>query len=328
MIRLGTVGTSEICRQFVSGTRLTGRFDISAVYSRNKNTGEEFAEKIDAGKVFTDLNSMAESKLIDAVYIATPNALHSEQCKIFLNRGIHVICEKPLVTNSRELYELFDIADRNNAILMEAIIPRHVAHYDAVKKAVAGIGEIRMAKIDFCQRSSRFDSFLAGNHVNIFDMSLHAGALMDIGIYCVYAAVDLLGVPTSIKCDSSFLYNGADGSGSSIFNYGDFICDLTYSKTCDSGTGSELMGSQGTVRIEKISQYTGVTLIKDGSVTGIAGQISKEELMSGEALKFSDYILNLKTCWEDYRKSRELCSQVHRLMDTIKTKSGIIYPVK
>ena len=44
-----------------------------------------------------------------------------------------------------------------------------------------------------------------GEHVNIFDMSLHAGTLMDLGVYCVYAAIDLFGMPNGIKASASFL---------------------------------------------------------------------------------------------------------------------------
>lgn len=328
MIKLGTVGTSSICESFLGGVFLAGGFNLTSVYSRQEETGIAFADKFGCKKVFCDLEKMAKSGEIDAVYIASPNVCHKEQCRIFLQNGVHVICEKPIVTKAEDYIELKALADRNNLIFMEAIIPRFVSAYGDVKKAVAKIGNIQMARLDFCQRSSRLDKFLLGEHVNIFDMSLHAGALMDIGVYCVYAAVDFFGVPQSVKADKSLLYNGADGSGSAILNYGDFNAVLTYSKTCDGAVCSEIVGDKGTVKISKISQYAGVTLMVDGKETVIAGFPSKQELMSGEAARFADYIENLTNYGEDYKKTSELCIKVHNLMDLIKKDAELVYSEK
>lgn len=328
MIRLGTVGTSAICENFLAGAQLTGRFTLSAVYSRKKETGSAFAEKHGCNTVFDDLTEMAKSNKIDAVYIASPNICHKEQCRIFLENGIHVICEKPIVTKAEDYTELKSIADKNNLILMEAIIPRFVKGYKAVKQAVSDIGDPKMARIDFCQRSSRFDSFLAGEHTNIFDMSLQAGCLNDIGVYCVYAALDLLGEPKGVKAEKSLLYNGADGSGSAILNYGDFVAVLTYSKTCDGVICSEIIGDKGAVKIEKISQYAGVTLLKDGKEKQITDFPTKAELMSGEAEYFADFIEKFMQFKEEYKEISDLCLMVHKTMDLIKISAGLVYPEK
>lgn len=328
MIRLGTVGTSTICENFLCGVELTQRFILSAVYSRNEKTGRDFAEKFGCDTVFCDLEEMAKSGKIDAVYIASPNVFHKEQSKIFLENEIHVICEKPIVTNPEDYIELKKMADEKNLIYMEAIMPRFVKDYEKVKDAVSKIGKVQMARIDFCQRSSRLDRFLAGEHMNIFDMSLRAGCLMDIGVYCVYAAIDLLGEPKSVKAEKSLLYNGADGSGSAILNYDDFTASLTYSKTCDGVICSEIIGEKGTVTIKKISQYTGVTLITNDSETQIVGYPEKTVVMSGEAERFADYIENFIMFKEDYEKASKLCYGVHKCMNQIKENAGIEFPEK
>lgn len=49
-----------------------------------------------------------------------------------------------------------------------------------------------MVKLDFCQRSSKLDSYLEGELPNIFNPALETGALMDLGVYCVYPALALL----------------------------------------------------------------------------------------------------------------------------------------
>ena len=328
MIRLGTVGSSDICKNFLQGVKLTGRFKLCAVYSRSEQTGRSFAKKFGCDRVFTSLQDMAKSGEIDAVYIASPNVFHAEQCRVFLENGIHVICEKPIVTKAEDYVELKALADKNNLVFMEAIIPRFVSAYNDVKSAIEKIGNIQMARIDFCQRSSRLDKFLAGEHINIFDMSLHAGCFNDIGVYCVYAAVDFFGIPRSVKADKSLLYNGADGSGSAILNYGNFVTNLTYSKTCDGVICSEIIGENGTVKIEKISQYAGVTLLIDGKETIIAKYPTKAELMSGEAERFADYIENFSDFKSDYIESGALCEKVHKVMDLIREDAELQYSEK
>ena len=325
MINIATVGTSGICEKFIKGMLMTGRFRLAAVYSRNAETGRAFAQKFSCENVFTDIEKLAVWDGIDAVYIASPNSCHFSQSKIFLENNKHVICEKPIVTSSCEYISLKSIADKNKLIYMEAIIPRHVKKYQEVKKALESIGRIQTARIDFCQRSSRLDAFLRGEHINIFDMSLCAGTLMDIGVYCVYAAVDFFGIPSKIKASASYLGNGADGGGAAIFEYAGFSAVLSYSKTCGGELGSEILGENGTVKIKAISQYAGVSLLKDGKEELIAGYPGKEELMSYEADKFADYIENCKSFENDYKSASELCLSVHQCMDEIKKQAEIDY---
>lgn len=325
MIRIATIGTSKICDNFLKGMQLTGRFRLSAVYSRNAETGKTFAEKHGCEKVFTDLEKLAKWDGIDAVYIASPNSCHTSQSRIFLENGKNVLCEKPIVTASKEYIELKGIADENKAIYMEAIIPRHVKNYKEVKAAVGNIGKVLSARLDFSQRSSRMDAFLRGEKVNIFDMSLYAGTLMDLGVYCVYAAVDFFGKPKSITADAHFLDNGADGSGTAVFLYDDFSAVLSYDKTFQGDLGSEISGENGTVKIKYISQYAGVSIVKNGEENKIVGYPSKEELMSGEAEKFADYIEKFDSFKDDYKSASELCLNVHQCMDEIKNKAKISY---
>ena len=325
MIKIGTIGTSAICSHFLDGMDLTEKFKLSAVYSRSIETGRAFAKSRGCEKVFTDLSEMAVWDGIDAVYIASPNSLHYEQSKLFLENKKHVLCEKPITTNSDEYIRLKKLADTNGCIYMEAIMPIHTKKYSEVKKALQSIGKILSARIDFSQRSSRLDKFLSGEKVNIFDMSLHAGTLMDLGVYCVYGAIDLLGEPKKITATANYLYNGADGSGAALFKYDDFTAILTYNKVCQGVIGSEIIGENGTLQISSISQYAGVILIKDGKKEVIVDFPKKAEIMSGEAEKFANYILSFDEFIDDYKKVSHTCLCVHKSMDEIKKSANIKY---
>lgn len=325
MIKLSTVGTSAICEHFLAGAEQTSEFVLDAVYSRSYEKGLQFAKKHNCSRVFTDISEMAADTRIDAVYIASPNAFHYEQSRIFLENGKHVLCEKPITTSAEEYKTLKTLADKNGLIYMEAIMSRHNKEYGAIKKVLGEIGNIRIARIDFNQRSSRLDSFLKGEKVNIFDMSLKAGTFMDLGVYCVYAALDLLGKPQDITAKSNFFPNGADSAGCAVLDYGDYSAILTYGKAGQSAVGSEIIGERGTIVIPSVSQYTGITLIKDGKITPITSVPEKQEIMSGEAQHFADYILRFSECKAEYDEISKLCYDVCAVMDEIKTKAEIKY---
>ena len=322
MIRLATVGTSAITDQFLEAVQSTGRMEHTAVYSRHVDTGRAFAEKHGVSAVYTDLEQMAKSD-IDAVYIATPNRFHAAQARVFLQNGKHVICEKPIATSREEYTQTKAIADRHACVYMEAMVSCNALWAPRVRQAVREIGRIHMARLDFCQRSSRLDAFLSGIPQNIFDMSLCAGTLMDLGVYCAYAAVDLLGMPDSITATAQYFDNGADCSGSAVFTYSGFPAVLTYSKAGQSVAGSEIIGENGTLVIDSVSQYAGARLIKDGKETVLSDSPEHFVSMQGEVIRFADFIERKNI--NEYNELSDLALQVHGCMDKIKQAAGIVY---
>jgi predicted dehydrogenase len=98
MIRFAVIGTNWITRQFVDAAHETGKYKLTAVYSRSLEQAQTFANDYPVEHLFTSLEAMAQSEAIDAVYIASPNSLHFPQTELFLHKK-HVICEKPLASN-------------------------------------------------------------------------------------------------------------------------------------------------------------------------------------------------------------------------------------
>lgn len=328
MLRIATVGTSAITEKFISAAKNTGRFTLEAAYSRSPQSGRAFAEKHGFKGFSADIEALARDKKIDAVYIASPNSLHYAQSRLFLENGKHVLCEKPITTSLEQLVELKELADKKGLIYTEAIMSRHCRGRKALLKAIGEIGSISVARLDFSQRSSRYDAFIAGEHMNIFDMSLGAGTLNDLGVYCVYAAVDLLGMPNKVRASASFFDNGADKSGAAIFEYGDFTAVLSYSKAGQSAAASEIIGDRGTLRIGSVSQYAEATLVAGGTEQWLTGTPTRDEIMGDEAIKFADYIENYGANEEDYKNASLLTRNVHACMELIRQSAKIKYPIK
>lgn len=327
MLRFGTVGSGWITDEYIHGAKDSGLWELAAVYSRTHERATEYAAKHGATRAFTDLAEMACSPEIDAVYVASPNAFHYEQCKLLLEHGKHVICEKPLCAQADRVRELQDIAAKQNVIFLEAIMFLHLPQRKILEDALKQIGTITMAKIDFCQRSSKLDSYLAGGLPNIFNPKLETGGLMDLGVYCVYPALALFGKPESFQISILPVRSGADGSGILTLKYPDKLVTLTYSKLGQAGANTDFQGTEGTVAVDSISRIDGVSLRhRDGSVEKLYGGDEKYQLMSWEARDFYRYITEPETSRAEYQRCSALSLEVAELMETARKQAGIRFP--
>ena len=168
MLRFGTIGSGWIVDEYIHGAKDSGLWELTAVYSRTAERAQAFAQKHGAPLWFTDLEEMAASPQIDAVYIASPNALHFEQCKLFLERGKHVLCEKPLCAQGDKVAQLQQLAQERGLVFLEAIMYLHLPQRKILEDTLGQLGKLSLVKLDFCQRSSKLDSYLDGELPNIF----------------------------------------------------------------------------------------------------------------------------------------------------------------
>ena len=329
-IRYATIGTGWITESFIKGTELSdGKLKLEAVYSRSAEKGSEFAKKFGCDKVYVSLDELAADKTIDAVYIASPNAFHYSQSKAMLIAGKHVICEKPITVTSAELIELNKLAESKGLVYLEALMAMHLPYRNAIKEAILSLGRISHARFDFSQRSSKYDSFKNGNHQNIFDPKIAAGALMDLGVYCVYPCIDLFGEPKEISSWCTRLRTGIDGEGGATFRYDGLSVTLTYSKTGQSALGSEIIGDNGTLVIPSISKLCDARVIyTDKTEKTITDSLEKHELMSCEALDFYRYITEPDRLKAQYENDRHIALSVCRTMETIRKQIGLGFNAK
>ena len=327
MLNFGTVGSGWICEEYIRGAKSTGHWRLTAVYSRDKARAEEFAGKHGAGLCFTDIEELAACPQVDAVYVASPNALHYDQCKAILSLGKHVICEKPLCAQAEKVRELTRLAAEKGVVFLEAIMFMHLPQRRVLEEALGRIGRITMAKLDFCQRSSKLDAYLSGGLPNIFNPSLETGALMDLGVYCVYPALYLFGLPERWSAVSKLMDTGADQSGAITLEYPDKLVSLTYSKVGQAGAGSDFQGLDGTVSVESISTLGNMSLrMRDGSTETLFGREEKHLLMGHEAEDFYRYITRPEECRAEYARCTELSLQVSEFMEQVRMAAGPRFP--
>ncbi|HOJ11063.1 MAG TPA: Gfo/Idh/MocA family oxidoreductase [Clostridiales bacterium] len=89
----------------------------------------------DADVVFyDDLDCMLKKEKVDMVDICTPTYLHAEHAIKAMDKGVHVICEKPISLNVDDARKIVDAAHRNNVFFMVAQVIRFWPEYEYLKK--------------------------------------------------------------------------------------------------------------------------------------------------------------------------------------------------
>ena len=251
-IRFGVVGTNFITDWVIAGAREDERFSLMAVCSRTQERGEEFAAKHNIPHVFTSLEEMVQSNVIDAVYIASPNYKHAEQSILAMRYGKHVLCEKPLASNAREARQMVKASKQYGVTLMEAMKSTLSPNFLAAKQNLHRIGTPRRYFASFCQYSSRYDKFKEGIVLNAFRPELSNGAMMDIGVYTLYPLIAIFGPPQSINAQGVVLSSGVDGQGAVNMQYDGFNATVLYSKIANSQLPAEIEGEEGNIIIDRI----------------------------------------------------------------------------
>ncbi|WP_342046455.1 Gfo/Idh/MocA family protein [Bacillus sp. OTU530] len=324
MIRFGVIGTNVITEEFIQVVREVEDCTLAAVYSRTEERAKEFAEKFDIQTIFTDLESMATSEEIDAVYIASPNSFHARQAIILMKHGKHVLCEKPIASNTRELKEMIGVAKKNNVLLMEALKTTFVPNFKSIQKNLHKIGKIRRYVASYCQYSSRYDAYKEGTVLNAFNPAFSNGSLMDIGIYCIYPMVVLFGKPHSIKANGILLDSGVDGEGSILLKYEEQDAVVMFSKITNSYLPSEIQGENGSIMLDKMNPPEKVEIhYNDGRIENIT-QLQRSNPIYYEVQEFVSLIKNgvLESGTNSYKNSLS----VAEIMEEARKQMGLVFP--
>ncbi len=323
-MRIGTVGTNFIVSAFAQAVALTGEAEIAVCYSRNRETGESFAQKNAIPSVCCDRQAFLQDSSLDFVYIASPNSLHYAWAYDALSAGRNVICEKPFVSTKRELEALIALAKDNGLFLFEALTIPHLPNYKLLQAQLHAIGTPRLAILNFSQYSSRYAAFLRGENPNAFSPEFSGGALMDLNYYNLNFMVGLFGAPNTATYYPNLAENGIDTSGVLVLDYGGFVATLHACKDNKGQNFVQIQGENGYVYAPTVSSTLseGFTVYADGEARSFNEQTEENVLY----YELNDFISIYKA------GDRSVCDTmlaqsllVAGLMETTRKEAGIYF---
>jgi predicted dehydrogenase len=326
-IKFAVIGTSKITKMFLGAAKQDERFNLHAVYSRNIETAQLFAKEHQAEKVFDNLSDLASCEEIDAVYIASPNSYHAKQAIQMMESGKHVLCEKPIAVNTDELEKMVATAKQYNVCLMEAMLSSFVPNFIMIKNSLNKIGRLSKFTASFCQFSSRYPAYLKGENPNTFNLAFANGSLVDIGIYPLYAAISLFGVPDEIHSQCTKLSSGVDGCGDVLLSYNKTIqlqAVISHSKVSSGENIGELQGEQGRIVWRHSSEFNQVKLVMNNGEQQILTVDQHENKMAYECQHFLDLVSDKRI--ESNVNTWQLSLNVLKVLEAVRKQQSIVYP--
>lgn len=246
--RWGILGTGWIADLFTKDLLLAGH-TVSAVGSRSQASADRFAAQFGIPHAHASYEELAADPEVDVIYIATPHPMHAANAKVALTAGKHVLIEKPFTINATQAQEVVALAEVKGLVALEAMWTRFLPHMVNIRKIVASgaLGEIRSIIADHTQ-----DLPDDPQH-RLNALELGGGALLDLGVYPISLAWDILGEPQSIQATATFKSTGADAQVATLFKYASGAMAVTLSASDSAGPNrATIIGTEGRIEIERV----------------------------------------------------------------------------
>lgn len=324
-VRWAILGCGKIARKFAADLQFVKNAELIAVAAREQATAESFAKDFPAKYKHGSYQALVENPEVDVIYIATPHALHHEHTLLCLRHRKAVLCEKAFAINTREAKEMIALAQREQVFLMEAFWTRFLPHYILVKKMIGEgkIGRVQSVIADF--------GFIPTPPIasRLYDPKLGGGSLLDIGVYPVFLALDILGRPDEIDARITTSTQGTDSQCAIQFHYKNgTLAQLFSTFTSNLSTGADIAGDRGRIRLT--NRFLGPTT----SIEYYPGIVDSREIIPFEKANGNGYeyeAQHVTDCLlKDLKESPILKhSDTLLLMETldrIRAKAGIHYP--
>ncbi len=179
-IKWAVLGTGVIANEMAVALKKIGR-NIYAVGNRTYSKAVDFAKKYGIEKVYDDYNDMFTDSDVDVIYITTPHNTHIEFMKKAIRNDKHILVEKSITLNSRELNEAMELAALHNVVIGEAMTIYHMPVYKKLKEILASgrLGKVNLITMNF----GSYKEYNMNNR--FFNRNLAGGAMLDIGVYAL-----------------------------------------------------------------------------------------------------------------------------------------------
>ncbi len=319
--RWGILGAGGIARKLADAvTNHTASSVVAVAAASSQERAQAFADEMDVPTAYGTYEELVADPDVDIVYVATTHNNHHEPALLAINAGKHVLVEKSFTQNSAQAQLIVDAARDKGVFVMEAMWARHLPHMYAVREVIArgDIGEVVSVAADHGQMLTHVERMVRPE--------LAGGALLDLGIYPVAFAHDILGVPEHITAKGRLRETGVDGQVSMVFEYPGKNAQASLTTTMEARTPvvAHVAGAKG--RIELADMFYAPTVMTvtplDGTPWTFDGTV--ENGFQYEAAECARRVAAGDTESEIHTLDQSL--ELMRILDEIRAQVGVIYP--
>lgn len=289
---------------------LEERFGVHDTYANEqiqrieygKSKAQKFVDEY-GGQVFESYQKVLECKIIDAVYIPLPPALHYKWAKKALKMDKNVLLEKPSTPSFTESLELVELAQKRDLALQENYMFLYHKQLSEIDQILSSgeIGEFRLARISFGFPMRAQDDFR-------YSKELGGGALLDAGGYTLRYATYLLGDTAYVTCSHLNYLPGFDvdmyGSGEVMNERGDVV-QISFGMDNNYKCELEIWGSKGSIYTGRIltapkGYVPNVVIRKENEET--KRELSEDDTFKNSINRFAESIRNKEIRDENYKQ--------------------------
>lgn len=321
-LRWGILAPGGIAHSFAQDLRTSGRA-IAAVGSRRQETADAFAAEFAIARAHGSYEALVADPDVDIVYIASPHSHHRDHAVLALSAGKHVLIEKPITLNAAEAAEIHDLARSRGLLAMEAMWTRYLPHMVRIHEIIASgtLGDIRAVIADHTQNLPTDPA----HRINALELG--GGALLDLGIYPVSFAWDILGPMDEIRALGRLAETGADTDVAiSATHTGGGVSSLVTSSRAAGPNAASIVGTLARIDIDRV-WYTPTSFrvtATDGTVleeyvSDVAGRGMEYQALAAEAFVTSG---RLDSDLLPFGESVAIMAA----LDTIRAQVGVTYP--
>jgi predicted dehydrogenase len=274
--RWAILGTGPVARKFVLALDLLGgRARVEVVASRDPAKARSFATTLGIGRAVADYAEAVAAE-VDAVYVATPPALHEAHAMLAIGAGLAVLIEKPLATDAAAAQRIADAAAARGIFVMEAMWTRFLPLLSVVRSRIeaGAIGEPRGFEGAFLA-ATRPDPGLS-----LYDPTCGGGALLNRGVYPLSLARFLMGPVAETKAVARIGETGVDEETALTLRHTSGAASTIRASLRSAGEPPlAVYGTEGTIRFDgPVWRPTGATLVPVRAGPGMSAPARFERL--------------------------------------------------
>lgn len=321
-LRWGILAPGAMSNVFAADLRLVGSV-LQAVGSRSQERADAFASQHGVAAAYGSYEALVADPSVDIVYVASPHNFHREHAELVLEAGKHLLLEKPFTVEASDARQVVALAREKGRFAMEGMWTRFLPHMIRTREWIdeGRIGTVRTVLSNHSWNLPDWKMKRCG------DPNLAGGALLEMGVYPIDLAFDILGSPTGVQAFSTPYPTGVDAQTSVLFSYPDGAqAVLNFALDTRGPNTSIVMGTAG--RIEMDADWWKPVMVRrydsdnrlveeyDGRAPGSGYQF--------EALAVEELIARGET--ESEWMSLDHSLEIMEMLDTIRAQIGLTYP--
>ncbi len=285
-LKAAVVGCGAIAHHcHIPGYQSAKNVELTAVVDPGKKNRELAMKTFNIPNGYTNIEEMLEKEQPDMVSVCSPNRFHADQAIAALKQGCHVLCEKPMCVDKKDIKRIENAVTKSGTIFMMAFTHRTFQGNIKAKKALerGDIGKPFMIRIRFAHGGPDQGWMMSKSFFTPAQSG--GGALFDMGIHAIDLASYFFGKIENINAFVDTLVKKIPVEDNAIMQFKFASGTMGYAEagwTTQQGfAGIELYGDKGCIVID----YNDTAYILTGTTTPSGKRTSRKKLIEKEPLK-------------------------------------------